>query len=217
MSRYWDLLHKGKTESELSELMKKIDVVTVLSGICIDLAKKMFDVNINKEIEHICQTDELKKEKPLFWKYVSQDGNLLTEKYECPMDFLFEEMSELDWADYRKDRPFESFLVEFNRNNGDRKQELKVLNYVENMVTKINNVYIGNFNDDERDRRIDDIIKYYKFFVDKLKINNDTMYSLMMKLSKNKRGNVASRLLSVLHGTQKSVFFKAFLTKNSTI
>ena len=66
MSRYWDLLNKGKPKSEISDLVKKIDVVTVLSGICIDLAKKMFDIDINKEIEHISQIKQLRKEKPLF-------------------------------------------------------------------------------------------------------------------------------------------------------
>lgn len=219
MSRYWDLLHKGKTELELTELMKKIDVVTVLSGICIDLAKKMFDVNINKEIEHICQTDELKKEKPLFWKYVSQDGNIVTEKYECPMDFLYEEMSNKDPADYRKDIPFENFLIQCGTKGSAYEQEQKIFNYVESMVVKINNTYASNnLNDEEKDRRVDDAIKYCKFFVDKLKINKETMYSILIKITssgiqKSKKEKIASRLLDILHSTQKPLFLEAFSRK----
>lgn len=217
MSSYWDLLHKGKSEEQLSDLMKKLDVVTVLSGICIDLAKKMFEININKEIEHISQIKELKKEKPLFWKYVSQSGEIPTIKYDCPMDLLFTEMSDLDYADKRSDIPFNNFLVKKNMSNSLRNQEAKIFSYVENMVTKINNTYAKNYSEEERDRKIDDIIKYYSFYVRKLQINEDTMYSLLIKLTKNKKDKIASRLLNVLHSTHKNQFLDAFLAKNDTL
>ncbi|WP_245864497.1 hypothetical protein [Paenibacillus donghaensis] len=217
MSSYWDLLHKGKSEEELSDLMKKLDVVTVLSGICIDLAKKMFEININKEIEHICQIKELKKEKPLFWQYVNQGGEITTVKYDCPMDLLFEEMTDLDYADKRANIPFNDFLVKRNMSDSLRNQESKVFGYVENMVSKINNTYAKHYSEEERDRRIDDIIKYYSFYVRKLQINEDTMYSLLIKLTKNKKDKIASRLLNVLHSTQKRQFLDAFSVKNDTL
>lgn len=222
MSRYWDLIHEGKSENDLSDLMKKIDVVTVLSGICIDLAKKMFDININKEIEHINRTKELKIEKPLFWKYVSQDGNIKTTKYNCPMDFLFDEMTYLNPADYRKDIEFEKLLVKLGTRGYIFEQEQKILSYVENMVSKINNTYASNITDEEKDRRVDDAIKYCKFYVEKLNVNKETMYSLLSKLSndsirKNMREKIATRLMEVLYSTQKSVFLGAFLKKTLVI
>lgn len=214
MSRYWDMYHNGKTEDQLQHLMRKIDVVTVLSGICIDLAKKMFDININKEIEFIGKTKELKKEKPLFWKYVSQDSNIVTERYQCPMDFLFEEMSELNYAAPRTDIPFNNFLIEYNLKDSSYRQEQKIFSYVETMVSKINHTYSSNLNDEERDRRIDDLIQYYGFYVDKLKINKETMYALLYKLTKNKKDKIASRLLNVMYSSQKTLFLRAFLTQN---
>ncbi|MFB5759088.1 hypothetical protein [Paenibacillus medicaginis] len=217
MSRYWDLLNNGKKEDEVFELIKKIDVVTVLSGICIDLAKKMFDININKEIEYISKAKELKKEKPLFWKYVSQSAEIITSRYDCPMDFLYEEMSDLNYADKKDDIPLYDLLIQRSLKNVIRRQEYKINNYVETMVEKINNTYGSNLSEEERDRRIDDIIRYYKFFVDKLLINENTMYSLIYKVSKNKKDKIASRLLRTLHMSNKTTFIDAFLAKNDTL
>ncbi|WP_256715853.1 hypothetical protein [Paenibacillus odorifer] len=217
MSRYWDLYHKETEEKRLNELMKKIDVVTVLSGICIDLAKKMFDININKEIECISQNGELNKEKPMFWKYVGQSNNLVTTQYLCPMDFLYEEMKNTPKGEIKTDIPFGDLLIKREMKKSLRKQEEKIFNYVENMVNKINNTYVNNFLEEERDRKIDDIIKYYSFFVSKLQISENTMYSLLVKLTKNKRDRMASRLLNTLYSSQKNTFLEAFLSKNDTL
>ncbi|WP_244208844.1 hypothetical protein [Paenibacillus ferrarius] len=213
MSRYWDLLNNGHSESELIGLMKKVDVVTVLSGICIDLAKKMFDININKEIDYVSKTSELKKEKPLFWKYVSQNRDIETTKYDCPMDLLFEEMTGLSYADRKNDIPIKDLLVNYDIKDSLRRQESRVFSYVENMVSKINNTYASNLTEEETDRRVDDIVKYYKFYIDKLKMSNETMYAILLKLSKNKKDKIASRLLSVLHASHKNLFLSAFSSK----
>jgi hypothetical protein len=217
MSRYWDMYHHNLSNERLNNLMKKIDVVTVLSGVCIDLAKKMFDININKEIESISRHTELKKEKPLFWKYVSQSENIATVSYKCPMDFLFHEMQSLPKGNIRNDTPFEDLLIKKEMRKSNRKQEQTIYNYIENMNMKINNTYAKQMTNKERERKIDDIIKYYSFFIRKLTIGEDTMYSMISKLTKNKKENIASRLLSTLHSTQKETFFRAFLSKNATL
>ena len=85
------------------------------------------------------------------------------------------------------------------------------------MVNKINNTYSSNLQEDERDRRIDDIVKYYRFFIDKLNINENTMYSILHKVSKNKRDRIATRLLNTLYISHKNQFIDAFLPKNSTL
>lgn len=213
MSRYWDMLNRGFSEEEISGLIKKIDVVTVLSGICIDLAKKMFDININKEIDHISKTKELIKKKPLFWKYVSQSNDIVTTMYNCPMDFLFEEMATLNYADPVEEIPFFDLLVPGEIKKSNRRQERNILSYVETMVTKINNTYSSNLSEEERDRRIDDIIKYYRFYIDKLQVSESTMYSLLVKISKNKKDKIASRLLNTLYSSHKDLFLGCFRPK----
>jgi hypothetical protein len=217
MSRYWDMYHQNICAERLNSLMKKIDVVTVLSGICIDLAKKMFDININKEIDNISKYIELKKEKPLFWKYVSQSDDVLTTCYKCPMDFLFNEMQKLPMGNRKNDIPFDELLVKKEMSKSNRKQEQIIYNYIESMNTKINNTYARQMTEKERDRKIDDIIKYYSFFIRKLSVGEDTMYSMMSKLTKNKKDSIASRLLNTLYSTKKEQFFRAFLSKNTTL
>ncbi|WP_240941552.1 hypothetical protein [Paenibacillus sp. HB172176] len=215
MSRYWDLFNKGHTETELHELMKKIDVVTILSGMCIDLAKKMFDIDINKEIEHISKTKELKKEKPLFWKHINQNATMQTEVYDCPMDYLIKELSGLKYAEQKADISFESFLIKHKTRGFNYDQEQKIFNYVENMISKINNTYASSLLPEEKDRRIDDAIKYCKFFIGKLQVNKETMYSILFKftstaIKKNQREKIAARLLDILFSTHKDVFLRSF-------
>ncbi|MWV44955.1 hypothetical protein GRF59_15135 [Paenibacillus sp. HJL G12] len=213
MSRYWDMLNKGKSEEEIMELLKKIDVVTVLSGICIDLAKKMFDIDINKEIDRISKTKELLNKKPLFWKYVSQSNDIQTTMYNCPMDFLFEEMAQLNYASPIEEVQLIDLLLPGEIKKSNRRQENKILSYVETMVTKINNTYSSNLSEEERDRKIDDVIKYYRFYIDKIQINESTMHSLLVKISKNKKDKIASRLLNVLYSSQKDLFLGRFCPK----
>ena len=210
MSTYWDKLNNGYRESELSELMKKIDVVTVLSGICIDLAKKMFEIDIKKEIDFVAKTKELKREKPLFWKYVSQNKAISTSEYLCPMDFLFNEMDEVDKASHRKNVDFKDMLVKHNLKAGDRKQQAKIIKYIDDMCMKVSGVYNNSLSDEERDENIDEILKYYKFYIDKLKVSQDTMYSLLLKISKHKKDKISSRMLNIIYKAQKDKFLMAF-------
>lgn len=224
MSTYWDLLSKGKTEDELEGLMKKIDVMTVLSCICIDMAKKMYEIDIKKEIDHVAKIAELKPVKPLFWKYVSDNQEMINVKYNCPMDYLFEEMNNIDQADKRINLSMKELLVKKNTKKGNRHQSNKIIEYVEEKCFKINNVY-SKYNEfenltkgqkKERDGIIDDTIKYYNFYVSKLEVNEDTMYSLLLKIANHKKDRIAARMLSILHTTQKDMFLAAFKSTNVT-
>jgi hypothetical protein len=209
MSRYWDLLNQGKTAEELSELLKKIDIMTVLSGICIDLAKKFYDIDIDKEVEHVSKAKELNCEKPLFWRYVSQKKDVLTKKMNCPMDYLYETMSDCKYADHQESLNFKDLLVKYNIKNGDRKQEKKIIDYVEQMCSKINHVYATVQDEEERTKLVEDINKYYEFYICKLMIRPETMYSILTKLLKNK-SKIAVRLMNVLYRTQKETFINSF-------
>jgi hypothetical protein len=216
MSTYWDLLAGGKTESELENLMKKVDIMTVLSGICIDLSKKLYEINIEKEISNVEKTPELMDLKPLFWKYISESKTIKDRviDYNCPMDYLYNEMTGLDYANHRKNIDFIDLLVKENIKNGNRKQEDKILTYVEEMCTKINSINAsstGNSDDEveERNNRVDDVIKYFNFHVQKLTVKPDTMYAILVHMIKNKSKTV-TKLMNILHTTQKEVFLEAF-------
>lgn len=92
MSAYWDLINNNEQGVHVNELLKKVDVMTILSGIAIDMAKKFYDIDMECEINLVSKNSELekRKKKPNFWVYVSQNKN--TKKkitgYDCPMDYL---------------------------------------------------------------------------------------------------------------------------------
>ncbi|TVY10006.1 hypothetical protein FPZ49_11310 [Paenibacillus cremeus] len=211
MSKYWDLLNKGVNKDNLTDLLKKIDIMTVLSGICIDLAKKFYDIDINQEVEQVAKTKELNCRKPLFWKYVSQNKEIKTFEMQCPMDYLYIEFSDVKYAETRESISLNELLVKHKIKDGDRNQEQKIIKYVEEMSNKIIKVYINIADEDERNHILDDIIKYYDFYISKLKVKPETMYAILSKIQKNK-SKVSTRLMNVLYRTQKNIFLNAINT-----
>lgn len=223
MSTWHDLRSKGHTEEELTELMKKIDVMTVLSGISIDLAKKLYSIKIEDEIKFVAKTEQLRKLKPNFWKDISQSLTIKNriESYNCPMDYLNRIMSKLPNPEtQKKNIEFTSLLVKHNVKKGDRHQEDKIFNYVKDMCSKINSINAQfkkdtkNTEDEENEEKdilIDNVIKYYNFYMHKLKVKDDTMYAILNHASTNSK--ILVKLLNVLYTTQKDILLHAFKGK----
>ena len=63
MSVYWDLINNGLSGNDVEELLRKVDVMTILSGIAIDMAKKFYDIDIDDEIRHVSNNKMLRENK----------------------------------------------------------------------------------------------------------------------------------------------------------
>jgi hypothetical protein len=222
LSLYWD------TKNE--QLMEKVFVLTCLSGVSIDLAKKLYDIDIQKEIEHIESQFELKKEdgvfkKPLFWVNVSQNKKTKNKvmSYECPMDYLHEIMSDLEDAGPIPTSKFSDLLVHHDYSKADRKQIKKITEYVKNMQGKIVEIYMKNVGDsdkvvEERNRQLDKTTNDTVSKVGKLKIKPTTMYDMLRKIDgedkkKDDKKNITIRLMNTMFKTHNETFIAAF--KNS--
>ncbi|MFD2681195.1 RNA dependent RNA polymerase [Bacillus seohaeanensis] len=235
MSYYWDQWNSGKKEKDLTGLMKKTSVMTILSGIAIDMSKKFFDIDMDKEIRNVeryikpfarsiektvIKVDKkTNKEieviktvvaKPLFWKYISQSGTIKNRvtAYDTPMDYLYKVMktkkaSSIEYVQ------FTELLVRKDKSKGDRKQEGKILTYVEKMNDKIKEVYANYSDDEEKNIAIDNLIKYYSFRMNKLNVKEETMYDLLVKMIENK-SKCAIKLMNILYSTQRETFLKSF-------
>jgi hypothetical protein len=219
MSTYWDLLSKGKTEEELSGLLKKIDIMTVLSGICIDLCKKFYDIEIDKEIENVEKTPELSKLKPMFWVNVSQSKTIKNrvDWYNCPMDHLQSVMSKLDKADYKTNVELSNLLDKKDARNGNRKQKTKIKGLIVDMQDEINSInakYVGNedYIKDERFNLTDDVMSEYLSKVCKLKVKTDTMFDILDRIE-HEYCEIGVRLMNALYRTQPEAFLDAFKQK----
>ena len=212
MSKYWDDIKRSP------ELLKKVDIATVLSEICIDMAKKFFEINLKKEIKNL----NLQGDKPLFFEKVSQNNNISNKisKHNCPMDFLQEIMS-FPSAEYRDNIDICNLLLQKDITKRDRKQSIKILEYINEMTNEINHIYATHKGLDEeiteeRNILIDDKVKYYCNIIKKYKIKPYTMYALILETLKN-RPRITLNLFNVLFKTHKDTFLNAWKHTTETI
>ena len=113
MSMYWDNINNNGDKEKREELLKLVDVCTILSEISIDMAKKLYKININKEIDKITKIlyenrneesldyfekdnkskskGKLQVKKPLFFTNISRVklDKTKTRFYNTSMDYLF--------------------------------------------------------------------------------------------------------------------------------
>lgn len=231
LSCYWDQVANGVGEKDLEGLMKKISVATILSGVAIDLAKKLYDIKPMKEIRNIEAyakqyirrvertyiTNKGKEKKslvqrlPQFWVVINKSetiGERVT-SYDCPMDYLFDVMDNLDSATKRKNLEFTKLLVTHDLKKGDYEQELKMKIAVEKVCKDIKGIYASSKSDDEKTELVVDKIKYCNAKIGKLSVKSATMYSTLKHMVDNKSKN-ATKLMNTLYTTQKDVFLAAF-------
>jgi hypothetical protein len=149
-------------------------------------------------------------EKPMFWKYVSQNKDVKTSFMNCPMDYLYQLTLDFKYADHRQTVDLNEFLIKRNIKDGDRKQEGKIIDYVEQMCRKINFIHASVKDENERNHVLQDVIKYYEYYIVKLKVNPETMYGIVLKVVKNNKSNISSKLMNILYKTQKEIFLDAF-------
>lgn len=213
MSRYWDLINTGRKEETL---LKKIDVMTVLSGIAIDMAKKFYELDIKKEINNVNKILELKKDKkPKFWVNVSQNKKIKNKviNYECPMDYLNGIMSNLDKADYKNNIELERLLIKQDARKANRKQKTKIADLIDEMKNQIEKVETKcSEDDDEKYNKLEDIINVCLGNVGKLKVKPDTMYDVLCRVEGD-YSQFATRLMNALYQTQPKIFINAFKEK----
>lgn len=222
LSRYWDLKDSG-SDVKLDNLMRHVDVLGVLSGVCIDMSKKLYDINVDRIIDKIKRSGDLLTHRPTFFKYLSKTKKKNKSKvksknhidYNCPMDLLNQLLTGLPDAQTRKNIDLTELLIKQPLSKSDRKQKNDILDYVKEMCNKLDGINATHSDDDdERNNSIDDVIKFYTFTIEKRNIKPDTMYSILLDVIKNNDTRILTRLLNVLFLTQRDVLLNSFKTKN---
>jgi len=212
MSAYWDALNNGKSGEKVDELLKKVDVMTILSGIAIDMAKKFYDIDMMKEIINVQNNSIIKErgKKPNFWIYVSQNKNIGNQlaKFECPMDILMEYINEDKIITPRtRTISFNDIIRDDLTTKRVEKRQIDNINeliiYYDNQVKKIK---LENL-EDERERilELESIIEEK---TKKWKLKAETM-SVILKEGVFKE-KFSLRLIKVLHSYHKDELLKVF-------
>jgi hypothetical protein len=211
MSVYWDRLSNYESADDV---LDKINVLTVLSGVSIDLAKKLYDIDFEKELIN----NSIAGDKPLFFRYISQNKNIKNKivKYSCPMDYL-QEIINPDNAKQNTNIDIADLLIKQSLKNANRKQQQKIIDLTNDMCNQLNGLYANRvgLNDSdtkEIDRQIDDVITEYSQKIKNRKMKSDTMYGLILAIIKN--GDYALRQLNTLYQAYPQEFISAFKKKS---
>ena len=211
MSKYWNMLSKGKEDKDI---LKKINVLTVLQGVSIDLAKKLYDVDFEGELQNNSITDD----KPLFFKYISRNKNIKNKitKYSCPMDFL-QEVITVQNANQKEDVCIMDLLIKQSLKNANRKQQTKIFELTNEMCSILNGLYAIRAGTDDHtkeiDRQIDDVISEYNQKIKNRKMKTDTMYGLLLSVINS--GGYVVRQLNALYKAYPEIFINSFKNKSS--
>jgi len=212
MSAYWDAINNNRTGKDVDELLKKVDVMTILSGIAIDMAKKFYDINMMKEIINV-QNNKLLKEKdkkPNFWIYVSQNKNISEQltKFNCPMDVLMENInSKFTETPRTKTLSFNDIIKD---NLSTKKVEKRQIDNINNLVLYYDAELVRiktEQSEDEREKILD-LESEIEDKIKRWKLKAETM-SVILKEGVFKE-RFALRIIKILHSYHREEFLKVF-------
>lgn len=214
MSAYWDLINNGidKNNTEVSELLKKVDVMTVLSGIAIDMAKKFYDIEMSEEINYVSKTKALneKDKKPNFWVYVSQNKNIKNnvEEYKCPMDFLINELSTLDRAHRKDSINMEEFLKDYNVTEVNSKHLEKVNYLLDEYRKEQSSIHGENKEKEILYNKLTESTEDYSIKFSNLKLQPSTIAMIIHYVSEIAERNTLTAM-KILYKSNKEYFLEA--------
>ncbi|MEB1806621.1 MAG: hypothetical protein LPK26_04815 [Bacillaceae bacterium] len=221
LSKYWKAIHNNKDKVAARELMEIISKMTILSGISIDSAKKLYAIDLDGEIKKALKHPLLKGEKkPNFFEYVSEDNKIKEkiEHHECPMDYLIQVIHEnvenaesngnVELADLFKSK--EELGIGKKENN---KQILEIEEKFCEYVNKIASIH-AMYRDSEREKKAknthqDNVHQYTKLSFFKKKVEPQTMYNLMQRVVKG-RYKESARFMNMLYLTHQGTFLDMF-------
>lgn len=227
LSLYWDSIATNDDEREREKMMDNLNVLIALSGISIDLAKKLYDIDIQSEINRIKKETRFKTKdkeingkkrkvevKPLFFEYISQNKTIKekTVFHECPMDYLY--ITKFKKANEKRNSvELKDLLEKCDKRNADRKQSKKIVTYIEEMKRNLNAIHNNNqLEKQEKYLLQDNILKEYHHKIAKLKVKPDTMYNLLQSVVKCD-SDIALLLMNMLYRTHKETFINTFVKK----
>ncbi|PNT94161.1 hypothetical protein [Clostridium thermosuccinogenes] len=216
LSAYWDLINKKSNDIyKMSKLLEAVNVATILSEISIDSAKRMYNVDINRQIWYLEHSEILPDKKPLFFKHISQNDNIKNniEKYETSMDYLQEVMDNIDTADTKKTINLTQLLADIDINKVKKRQVSNIINIINEMTNRIKEVEANYKNNDDKEKYslIDELRNEYMHKINKYKLKAETMYAVIYKVFIGKvKCKYKTDLLNALYQIDKELFLRAF-------
>lgn len=222
----WEAIYRKRPPDEIMDIYLDVCLLSVLSGIEIDKAKKEFLVNSAKELarirdKHRKMTDEDKTIKPNFFAHISrQKGYYNPQKKEykrhhTSMDYLQQCVNQFRYNKTGRAQKHDFILFSevidkggFNYQNVHDKAIHKVLDDVDNLNQRISAIY-GNENlkPDERHSEVAELRQEFIESVGRSTFNRDTMIALLQTIEKDENQRYKRLLFYTLFGYPNSSFY----------
>lgn len=130
------------------------------------------------------------------------------------MDYLYNILDSIDRADKKEDIKLLSIMAQYSLSNADRKQEEKIIEYVKKLNNKIKSIQstVSNtkYEKKEKDNQLADCYKYYGYFIKKLDVKPETMYSMIFHILKKGNTEILTNCLNVLYRQNQETFLELF-------
>ncbi|WP_446897715.1 hypothetical protein ACSVC9_12060 [Clostridium sp. LBM24168] len=224
MSTYWNLINKNSDDKDKKEkLLQGVDICTVLSEICIDSAKRMYDVDIDKQVKNLKDTDILHDKKPLFFKYISKNKIM---QYDTSMDYLQNIMSISD-ADQIQSIQLDTLLLDIDRKKAKKKQIESIISCIMKMTNKQKSIEtkyekynkLSKSQELEKYNKLDDNKSDGMRKIKRYKIRVETVHAIIYKIFHREpnfnpiKCKYKLGLLNALYRADKGIFLQVFKTK----
>jgi len=234
MSYYWNAINNNEDAKKIESLLKKIDCATILSCVCIDLAKKMYSIDVSNEISRL--VEDLPKEKPKHkYNIAKKQANINKDNLvflDCPMDYLDklltngisrakEQVSRISVNSKDDSKNIDSYVLkkEAKSSRVIRVKREKILDSVKIMSEKMGGIYdyyasIKSLSEDDvadRFLELDNESKICKADIKKYKITNDVMTNVIhFTLKENALTDYKMNVLAKLYEYHEELFLKSF-------
>ncbi|WIV10527.1 hypothetical protein [Proteiniborus sp. MB09-C3] len=219
MSAYWDMINNSTKDIEkLDKALEAVDICTVLSEISIDSAKRMYDLNIGKQIAYLSKNDIVNSMKPMFFKYISKNKNIAKniKKYDTAMDYLYEILDSVEDASDRRTIKLEKLLINRDIRKVKNRQINGIVKAITDMTNEIKNIEATKqcTTDEEKTEKyiaIDNVKNEYVPKIKRYKIKIETVYAIVYKIFKNEVDcKYKIDVLNALYQVDRDVFLQAF-------
>ncbi|WP_424765711.1 hypothetical protein [Paenibacillus sp. sgz302251] len=223
-SHIWDA--KAKRE-DITDMLDKLSVLSIVQGLVIDYAKRIPSVSIsqiladaNKLLKQLLGEE---KAIPVWWAIRNKDvvkqysdKKVNTVNFDCPMDYLQTIFSGLPNADRKDDKNIKLFIRKLKAGKANNKQKHIINELLDDANNKIRSSHKkGADKEQKREIHVDqlDTMKTAKELIEKIKINEDTMYAIIQNIVSNKVDNNTIKSFNMLYQAKKTLFINNFVKK----
>lgn len=231
-SIFWDNINREKqTINKNLDLYNDICILSVLSGIEIDKAKKEFVVNTTNEIKRIKEKYKViengKTVKPLFFKMITTENGyepsetISYRAFETPMDYLQKIITSYKYNSARKKSEpllqFSSIITapESSQNMQGRyyEQRDRIIDIIKDTRKQVKCLYLDYNKKSKEEKEIArnnafEITQECVEYIERLTSSENTMYLLLKTLDNKKQRDIAGFTFKILFGTPNKQFFK---------